>query len=763
MTATRIQSQGGALPTGNPPAPRDVCVDEIHGHRVADPYRWLEDADSARTRAWAGAQDAYFAVHRAGWQGRAAWHGLLQAAGRFHRSSAPLLRAGRYFVERRSPQAEQARLHALDADGSDQVVVDPAAELGVRTRLALWRPSWEGERVACQFAADGGDTTALRVYAADGSGPVGEPVTGLKHSPVAWLPGGEAFYYVGPTSTPEPEGAPPAGLRVKLHRVGRPSAEDDEVFGAEVAQPAYFGLTSDPGGIRLVVSVVEGVAGRNDLWLAPEPAAHPDTPRWHRILDGSGTGALASVRLNPDGTARLHTNHAAPRGRILVTRTPLGPGHRLADWEELVAEQPQQVLEDSVLLEGPGLAEPVLLVLHTGQSVGRLTVHRASHGDQIGAVPLPGAGTVSALRADPAGGPCAWFTYTDPGAPPRVYCYDARTGRTTSWDGPGRNRHRDVPMAGPDSGLGPAHVRAGAGETHVSEGAGEKGITCRMVTIRVGDGAQVTLFMLARGGVESGPRPALVTGYGGFGAPMRPAYQPLAHAWAAAGGIHVTVGVRGGGEGGTAWHAAGRGPRGRMRAADDLNDAAAWLVREGWTTPEKLAAFGTSNGGLLVAAALTRQPESYAAAVVRAGLCDMVRYEHFGLGHTWTHEYGSAADPEQLPGLLELSPYHQVRAGVRYPAVLLCGARTDERTGAEHLRKMCAALQHAAAGRPDPAAPVLLRRQLRGGHAAASLSSAHEEETDILTFLAAHTGLAIPEPSPTPSSATAAAPTEPTT
>lgn len=691
------------MPLAHPPAARQNLVEHLHGRRVADPYRWLEELDSAATAEWLARQDSFFAAHRDTWRDRDTWARLLCEAAVTSRVSAPVWRGERRFTERQLPGREQFLLYVTEASGDERVIIDPGLhDARGRTRLAHWRPSWEGRLIACQFAVDGADTTRLEVHATDGSGRVGEAIEGLRHSPVAWLPGGTAFYYVGPAT----EGA--AGrTRVKLHRLGRPATEDEEVFGAETNGFAYYGLSIAPDGSRLAVSVVHGISSANDLWLA-SPWPEPARPGWRRMVDGTAAGSLASIRFQPDGTARLHTDREAPRGRILAGDPAVG------DWAELVPEHAEDSLDDSALLSGPGLAEPLLLVLWSRSATSRLTIHRATDGACTGEVPLPGSGTVRALRVHPAGSHRVWFTYTDFGRPPSVHVFDARTGRTQPWHESG---------AAPGPAAGPALVT-------------------RRVSYQADDGTPVLMFLLSRDDLPPGrPRPALLTAYGGFGTPMRPGYSPAARAWAEAGGVFAVACVRGGGEHGSAWHAAGRGAA-KSRSVDDFNNAAEWLAEQGWTSAHQLGATGTSNGGLLVTAAATRRPDLYAALAATGPLCDMARYERFGIGHTWTGEYGSATIPGQLSGLLAYSPYHQVRAGTAYPAVLICGADTDERTGSQHVRKMGAALQHATTS----TRPVLIRRTPTGGHAQASASSAAELTTDVTAFLAHHTGLAAARP-----------------
>jgi prolyl oligopeptidase len=228
-------------------------------------------------------------------------------------------------------------------------------------------------------------------------------------------------------------------------------------------------------------------------------------------------------------------------------------------------------------------------------------------------------------------------------------------------------------------------------------------------------------------------------GYGGFGIPMTPGYSAGVLAWVEAGGVYAIANLRGGTEEGEQWHRDGMRDK-KQNTFDDLHAAAEHLVAGGWTTPDRLSISGGSNGGLLVGVALTQRPDLYIAVVCSAPLLDMVRYEQFGLGETWNDEYGTAADPEQLRWLLGYSPYHHVRKGVDYPAVLFTVFDGDTRVDPLHARKMCAALQHATAGDR----PVLLRRERDVGHGARALSRTVALTADTLAFAAAWTGLDIP-------------------
>ncbi|MGP3683148.1 prolyl oligopeptidase family serine peptidase [Streptomyces sp. IBSNAI002] len=257
----------------------------------------------------------------------------------------------------------------------------------------------------------------------------------------------------------------------------------------------------------------------------------------------------------------------------------------------------------------------------------------------------------------------------------------------------------------------------------------------RQVLYRSADGTEVPMYLIMAGNSQ-GPRPAILTAYGGFGASAAPSYSPSLTAWVQAGGIYAIAQVRGGGERGPAWHAAGRAMN-KPNAFADFAAAARWLCTEGHTTPRQLAIKGASHSGLMVAAAITRNPYQYAAAVCSDALTDMTRYPHLGLGTWWTDEFGDPDNPAHLPTLLAYSPYHNTHPGTCYPAVLLTSPRHDTRVGAAHTRKLTAALQHAT----TPHHPVLLRTEHDIGHGPRAVSRLINLQADTLAFCATHTGL----------------------
>ncbi|MFD1499387.1 prolyl oligopeptidase family serine peptidase [Streptosporangium lutulentum] len=677
-------------------------MEDLFGFPVSDPYRWLEDSDDARVHDWAGAQDRLFRTHRAGWRERQAWASLVDQVSSFGVSEPPTVRGSVMFLAEQLREDEQRRLIVVDVEGNRRVLVDPVEiDPSGRTGLYAWWPSREGERVAVQLEVaeqPGSDITVLDVRTGEA---VDGPLPRARNTSLAWLPGGEAFYYVSRVPDEEPApGDKRLHRRVRWHRIGSPWQADAVVFGGDDAPDHYYGLTVSADGRQLAITAMVGPASHNDVYVAE--LIDPEAPHFVKIVDGRTTGARVLPRFLPDNDLLLVTDYQAPCGRVCTARRcDTDP----AAWRTLVAEDPRAPLDECVVLDDPSLPRPLLLVARDRHGTSTLTSHDLADGRPLAELPLPGTGVVSSLRTNIPHGRHAWFSYCDATTPPTIYRYDAVSGETA--------RETGATTAG-----------------HTPE------IRSRSVRCRAGDGTEITLFLFTPAEEHQGPRPTLLYGYGSFGMPMRPWFFPMAAAWVGAGGTYAVACVRGGGEDGRHWHDAGRGPH-KQRAISDFNDAATWLIDTGLTTRDQLAIFGQSAGGLLVTAAATQRPDLYAAVIAEGPLCDMVRYERFGLGCTWTDEFGTASRPEQLQWLLAYSPYHNLTHGASYPAFLLTGAVTDLQTGEAHVNKMCAALQHATGGDR----PILMRREPDTAHAASPASKSRALTADLLAFAGKYTGL----------------------
>ncbi|WP_169949133.1 prolyl oligopeptidase family protein [Microbispora sp. H11081] len=706
-----------------PEAPRSDVAEEFHGVVVADPYRALEDPLDARTLAWTAAQDALWRHERAGWEHLPAWHAELVRLSRVALSSAPRPRGDRVFFTRREPGDDQPTLMVKE-DGVTRPLVSPAAlDPGGRTVLEAWHPSAEGDLLAYQLSTGGTEESLLRVLDVATGEVVDGPVDRVRRASVAWLPGGRAFYYVRRLPPELNPGEERYHRRVYLHRVGSDPADDVVVFGDGRDKTSFYTVAVTPDGRWLTVTATVGTGPATDVWLADLSVCPPERPDWRPVQVGlPARGALRiAPGAGPDDPMWLHTGHEAPRGRVVVT-TAADPGP--ATWRTLVPERPDAVLSGFVPLTGPELARPLALVCWTRHAVSEITVHDLADGRELGRVPLPGSGEAGPFSVRPEGGHEAWFVYCDHTTPPLVLRYDARTG-TVAPD------HAEPDHAEPD--------HAGPGRWAPGPRGPRPAVTTRHVTFLSHDGTPVRMFVLSPTGEPDRPRPAILTGYGGFGVPMSPGYMPQALAWVRAGGVFAVACLRGGGEEGEEWHQAGTRVR-KQRVFDDFDAAADHLLAHGWTAPGLLGIMGESNGGLLTGAALTQHPEKYAAVVCVAPLLDMLAYERLGMGPSWRAEYGSVRDPEEFRALLAYSPYHAVRPGVRYPPVLFAVADGDTRVDPCHSRKMCAMLQHASSG----PGPVLFRLERDVGHGARAASRKAALLTDVIAFLAAHLGLEPP-------------------
>lgn len=699
-------------PPPYPPAPRGADADTFFGVEVPDPFRVLEDPEDPATRAWAAAQDGLFRAHARTWPGREALRVRIAELTAVGQVGPPVWRGDRCFFRRRLPEQEHAVLLTVDPDGTERVLIDPVAlDAAGTTTLDGWRPSTEGDLLAYLVSRGGTEESELYVMDVSTGEVVDGPVDRVRHSPLVWLPGGRQLYYVR-TLAPDqvPDGEVQYHRRVRLHTVGTDPEADPEVLGAGLDPTTYFDLRVSHEGRWLAVSASQGTAHRNNVLVADLAGGDPAAPVW-RVVQEASQDAWTDAAVARDGLMYLLTDVKAPRGRLCVV-DPAGADIGPSGWRELVPEDPGAVLEDWALLDDPVGSAEVLVVARTRHAVGELAAYDARTGADRGPLPLPGGpagapGSIGGLVQRPEGGSAVWFGWSDHRTPSSVWSYDAGTGRLDRWAAaPGSARVPDVHVA--------------------LEEYGSK------------DGTTVRMFVVSPVASPDRPRPTVLYGYGGFSIPMAPAYSAGMLAWAEAGGVYAVACLRGGTEEGQEWHRAGmRGAK--QNVFDDLHAAADHLVARGWTDHDRLGISGGSNGGLLVGAALTQSPRRYAAVVCSAPLLDMLRYERHGLGRLWTREYGSVAVEEEFGWLYGYSPYHRVRAGVEYPAVLFTVFDGDTRVDPLHARKMCAALQEATASH----LPVLLRTEGQVGHGDRSVTRSVDLSADTLAFLAHRTGLAI--------------------
>jgi prolyl oligopeptidase len=722
MDSTALRKRGGAAVLGllaaacaavpalkYPDAPRAAASDDYFGTTVADPYRWLEDLDSAETRAWVTAQNALSRPALDALPARAAIRERLARLWSHERTSVPQLApSGALVYTRHDGLQNQPVLYVQDSlAAAPRVLLDPNTWSADGTEAMVdWKLSPDGRHLAYAVQSGGTDWVEYRVLVVATGEVLRDRVRGVNFnfdfSRIFWRGGNGGFFYSRfpdpPTSAP---GSPPAITHQKVywHRLGT-DQKDDVLVYERPDQPKWFvwGEATDDGRtLLLYVEQAEDSAKQvyvRDLGDAARPRL--DAPL--RQLVGNFEGNYYLVG-NQGSVLYLRTSTQAPRYRIVAVdlRQPRA-------WHEIVPESADAMV-DAQLVNG----EIVATYLRDAST----RVLRFSMGGKArGEVPLPGLGTAHGGRTcNPMcamgarrGGSELWFGFTSFNRPPTVYRHDLASGRTE-------------PFNPPRVAFDPAD--------YVTE----------LAFARSKDGTRVPLFISRQRDLPPGPAPTLLYGYGGFNIALTPTFSVPSLVWMERGGVYVQASLRGGSEYGEAWHEAGMLAN-KQNVFDDFIAAAEHLVASKQTTPAQLAIRGRSNGGLLIGAVLNQRPDLFAAANAGVGVLDMLRYHRFGIAYAWAGDYGTSETPEGFRVLRAYSPLHNVRAGAKYPATLITTADHDDRVHPLHSFKYGAALQAAQAGD----APILLRIETRAGHGpGTALSKQIEEFADVLAFFEHHT------------------------
>ena len=693
-----------------PDTRRDDLVETLHGTEVADPYRWLEDADAPEVTAWVAAQQAHAEDALAQLPGRAWFADLMGRIVTRPRAGVPVQRGGRWFVSRNDGTTAQdvwftaPTLAELVAGG--EVVLDPNtwSDDGT-TSLSTFSVARDGSLLAYARSVGGSDWQHFRVRDLATGDDLDDEVVG-KFSFPAWLPDHRSFLYSAFDET-DARGTATAGLgvsRLMVHRLDGP----DELLLTfpDDPQSRAAGVLSDDRQ-WLIVTIVRGTARTNRVWVYPLTTAEGRTTWGDPIKVADDADAQYAPIDVVDGVLYLQTDLDAPLGRVV--RVDLGWAARGdVAFAEVVPET--RATLDHAELAGEGL---LLAYLEDAQPV---VEYRDREGGSPVVLPLP-AGALVALDA----------------APSR---HDAFVGLSTL-DTPTRAFRIALPEAGLEAA---PDVEAVDLRPAGAVGSFAPPFTVTRHRATSADGTPVPYFLVTPDDGRTGPRPTLLYGYGGFKIPILADYRPGWSAWLAAGGALALANLRGGGEFGTAWYEAGARAH-KQNVFDDFIGVAEHLVATGATTTEQLAINGRSNGGLLVGAVLTQRPDLFAAALPGVGVLDLLRFHRFTIGAAWMSDYGDPDTPDGFAAVLAYSPVHNVRPGTHYPPTLVHTADHDDRVVPLHSFKFAAALQHAQAGD----APILLRVETSAGHGAGkSLQMVAAEWADLLAFAAHHTGLEVP-------------------
>jgi len=665
-------------------------VETLHGEPIADPYRWLEDGEAPETRLWTDRQNALTESYLAAVPAREQIRRRLGELLSIGVLGTPTPVRGRYFYLRREGRQNHPVLywrHGLDS--ADRVAVDPNAlnEAGT-TALDWFYPSEDGRLLAYGLSENGSEESVLHLLDLESGRHLPDRIPHMRAAALAWLPDASAFYYSRhPAQDEVPAGEEHYHRAIYLHRLGTDPADDPLVY--RPAQKEYWpGVSLSPDGRWLLIEVAR-TFDQTDLYVRDLASGGPLVPVAQN-LPATFEGEIAHGRLF------IRTNLDAPTYR-LYTADPEQPERE--GWREIVGPRADAVLE-SATVAGHRLA---LAYLERASSRLRLT---DLEGRTVQEVPLPALGSLFGVAAE-WDGQELFYGFSSYTVPPSVYRIDLSTGTSALW----RRVEADID---------PAQFEV------------------RQVSYASRDGTAISMFLVHRAGLPlNGDNPTYLTGYGGFNISMTPSFSRSLLLWLEHGGVVAIPNIRGGGEYGEGWHQAGI-LASKQNSFDDFIGAAEWLIAQGYTRPERLAAAGGSNGGLLVGAVLTQRPDLFRAVLVQVPLLDMLRYHRFLIARLWIPEYGSADDPVQFRWLRDYSPYHRVREGVAYPAVLLATAESDTRVDPMHARKMAARLQAAT----STDRPILLRLESRAGHGAGKpLSKVMDEVSDSWTFVFSELGV----------------------
>jgi prolyl oligopeptidase len=668
-----------------PKARKADVVETYHGVKVADPYRWLEEPDSPETVAWVDAQNRLTRSLLDRPQ-RASIRSRLLELYDYPRVSAPERQGKRLFYSRNTGLQNQSVVFVKE-DGRERVLIDPNAlsEDGT-VALGSFEATQDGALAGYTLSRSGSDRQEILVRDVATGKDLPDHLLWAKFTAVTWTPDNKGFYY---TRFPEP-GTVPRGDenyfgKVYYHRLGDPQKSDALVFERPDAKEVHPAAQITLDGRWLVLTTFKGSSDKSEV----------------HVLDRTAKDARPVLLPFTKGFEDAWSFVGETGGRFFFITDEGAPLYKLAavDYGKGSVEPVVVLPEDKDKLSAAILVNGKLVVVRMHDASDRLLIH-STDGRRLSEVKLPALGSLTELNgeADDEEFHIGFTSFTFPTTP---YRYDFASGRLEA-----------VEKAA-------ARVDPEAYEV-------------RQVWYPSKDGTRVPMFLVHKKGLaRDGRRPTILYGYGGFNISMTPAYSPTRFVWLERGGILAVANLRGGGEFGEEWHQAGMLEK-KQTVFDDFIAAAEFLVKEGYTRPDRLAVQGGSNGGLLVGAVLTQRPELFGAALCQVPVADMLRYHLFTVGRFWISEYGSADDPAQFKFLYAYSPLHQVKDGVAYPATLVTTADTDDRVAPGMAKKFAARLQEATAGTD----PILIRVETKAGHGAGKpVTKQIDDAADIYTFL----------------------------
>jgi prolyl oligopeptidase len=674
-------------PNSYPPARKSDQVDDYHGVKVADPYRWLEDLDSTETRAWVEAENKLSFSFLESIPQRNSIKDRLTKLWNYEKYGIPFKEGQHYFYTRNSGLQNQAVLYTVTSlEAQPQMILDPNT-LSPDGTVAVngLQASPDGKLLAYSLSASGSDWQEWKVRDVETSKDLSDDLKWVKFSGVSWTRDGKGFFY---SRYDEPKSdtlkATNYFQKIYYHKLGTPQAEDPLVYERPDQKDWLFGGNVTEDGNYLIITVSEGTDVKTRVYYKDLKAKDAQVVK---LLDDFDA---AYTFVGNDGSRFwFQTNLQAPRGKIIEidTNTPAR-----SNWKVIVPESKET-------LQATTFVNNKFILNYLKDAYTQVKIYDTT-GKFVREVAFPGIGSAEGFGGKPTDKE-TFYSFTSFTTPTTIYRYDMTTGKSTVFRQPKVD-------------FNPADYET------------------KQVFYTSKDGTKVPMFITYKKGLKlDGNNPTYLYGYGGFDISLTPAFSVGNLVWMEMGGVYAQPNLRGGGEYGEEWHQAGMKLK-KQNVFDDFIAAAQWLIDNKYTSTPKLAIGGGSNGGLLVGAALTQRPDLFGAALPAVGVMDMLRFQNFTIGWAWVSDYGSSANPEEFKALYSYSPLHNIKPGTSYPPTLITTADHDDRVWPGHSFKFAATLQAAQAG----SAPILIRIETKAGHGAGKpTSKIIEELADRWAFL----------------------------
>lgn len=663
-------------------------VDEYHGNKVADPYRWLEDTESDETAAWVEAQNEVTNAYLRSLTSRASMRDRLEEVWNYERYGLPHRHGDRYFYTHNDGLQNQSVLYKADSlSAQRRIMINPnnLSEDGT-VALAGTATTDDGTLIAYGLADGGSDWRTWKIRDVTTGKDLKDLVQWVKFSSIAWLPDNRGFYY---SRYAEPvEGQELTGTnenqKMYFHAVGEDQADDDLILQRPDHPKWGFSPEVTDDGRYLVIQNWKGSEPKTQIFV--KDLRKPDAEIQELVI---GFDAEYTWIGSIEDTLYFLTDNEAPKRRLIAIDVDKADRE---DWKEVIAET-----ED--VLESVSLFGETFYGIWLKDARSKVTRH-AIDGKLMDEIELPGLGSVQGFggRQDAEE---TFFSFTNYITPASIYRVDLKSGDVSLW------RQPEVAFNVDD-------------------------FVTEQLFAESKDGTKVPIIVTRHKDTElDGSNRTLLYAYGGFNISITPSFSPATAAWIDSGGIYAVANLRGGGEYGREWHEDGMRLK-KQNVFDDFFAAAEYLIEKGYTTSDRLAISGRSNGGLLVGAAMTQRPDLYAACLPAVGVMDMLRYHKFTIGWAWVTEYGSSDEADQFENLRSYSPLQNLIKGTCYPATMVTTADRDDRVVPGHSFKFAAALQ-AAQGCDNP---TLIRIETRAGHGAGTpVSKRIDEYADLWSFL----------------------------